>query len=91
MSTRNEGADLPITAEQKINTHRYYLWLLTCQIPKDFWNTPEEAQFFHAQTLTGLTVENTDWDIVYHRIKNECPAVWERSIFLSKKAMGVDV
>jgi hypothetical protein len=88
MSTRNEGSDL--SATQKLNTHRYYLWLLTCQIPKMFWNTPEEEQFFHAQTLTGFTVEKTDWDMVYGELKAKCPVVWNHAIFLSKSALGIE-
>jgi hypothetical protein len=88
MSTRNEGPDLSPT--QKINTHRYYLWLLTCQIPKAFWNTPEESQFFYAQTLTGHTVDKTDWDSVYGELKAKCPVVWDHAVFLSKTALGIE-
>lgn len=80
---------MEITPEQKLNTHKYYLWLLTCQIPKAFWNTPEESQFFYAQTLTGHTVDKTDWDSVYGELKVKCPVVWDHAIFLSKTALGI--
>jgi hypothetical protein len=79
-----------ITAAQKLTTHQYYLWLLSCQMPREFWQTPEQSQFDRAAELTGSTVEKTDWSGVYGRLKSECPMVWERAIEMSKKALGIN-
>jgi len=76
--------------EQKINTHRYYIWLISCSIPRMFWDKPEEEHFFACKDLVGFTAEKTDWDVIYPIIRRDHKPVWDHAISLSKIALGIE-
>jgi len=79
-----------ISKDQRINSHRYYIWLISCSIPKIFWDTPEEPHFHTCKALVGFTADKTDWDAIYPIIKNDHKPVWDHAVMLAKRALGIE-
>jgi hypothetical protein len=84
-----ESQSKKYSPEEKAATHRFYLFQLSCQLPKEFYGTPEQSQFDRAFELTGKSVADTQWDVVYGQLRRECPVVWQKSIELSLRALGL--
>ena len=78
-----------ITQEQKLTAFRFQLFLLSCQVPKMYWDKPEEAEFMQARTITGTTLEKTNWSVATPQLKERCPTVYNLAIENARRTLGI--
>ena len=76
-----------ITPSQKLAAFRLAFFTISCQIPKSYWGTEHEAEFYRARELTGPTEFQTDWMLIARECKGN--VVWEAAIVVAKGMLGI--